>query len=197
MNQNFLSTNGLSYGDLLADIEADGTEYNIQLPFEDLLFNKFTGQNLQVGYTLKQDFKNYQPKPIILYDYNTLLSCNFYLKYNTTTTNITTYNAFGQDTLIGSTNYGLNFGSEISSLLLSPIENSLYNVYYRNYLLNIYNYKSRKYTLKAVFPISLLTNLRLNDRVVIRDTRYLIDNMNIDLTSGEVSLTLINDFRTL
>ena len=93
-----------------------------------------------------------------------LNNCNFYLKYDTTTTNVTTYNCFGQDTLIGSTNYSLNFGNEISSLLLTPIENSLYNVYYYNYLSNIYNVKTRKYNLKAILPISLLTKLKLNDR---------------------------------
>lgn len=197
MNAAFLSNNGIAYGDLLADIDADGGEYLVSLPFEDMLFNKFTGQNLQVGYSLKQDFKYYQPKPMILYDYGTLQTCDFYLNYGVTTNHITTYNCFGQDTLIGSTNYSLNFGNEISSLLLNPIENSLYNVYYYNYLSNIYNYKTRKYSFKAIFPISLLTKLKLNDRVVIRDTRYLIDNMQIDLTSGEVNLTLINDFRTI
>lgn len=197
MNVAYASNNGIEYGDLLADLDTDGGEYGVQLPFENLLFNKLTGQNLQVGYALKQDFKNYQTKPVILYDYNTLQSCNFYLKYDTTTTNVTTYNCFGQDTLIGSTNYSLNFSNDISSLLLTPIENSLYNVYYYNYLSNIYNVKSRKYNLKAILPISLLTKLKLNDRVVIRDTRYLIDNMNIDLNSGEVSLTLINDFRVV
>jgi len=197
MNVAYASNNGIEYGDLLADLDTDGGEYGVQLPFENLLFNKLTGQNLQVGYSLKQDFKNYQPKPVILYDYNTLQSCNFYLKYDTTTTNVTSYNCFGQDTLIGSTNYSLNFGNEISSLLLTPIENSLYNVYYYNYLSNIYNVKTRKYNLKAILPVSLLTKLKLNDRVVIRDTRYLIDNMNIDLNSAEVSLTLINDYRIL
>jgi hypothetical protein len=197
MNTAFLSNNGIGYGDLLADIDSDGGEYTVQVPFENLLFNKFTGQNLQVGYTLKQDFKNYQPKPVILYDYGTLQTCDFYLKYNTSNIHITNYNCFGQDTLIDGVNYSLNFGANVSSLLLTPINNSIYNVYYSNYLANIYNSKARKYNIKAIFPISLLTKLKLNDRVIIRDTRYLIDNMNIDLTSGEVSLTLINDFRIL
>lgn len=197
MNTAFLSNNGIGYGDLLAEIDSDGGEYVVQVPFENLLFNKFTGQNLQVGYTLKQDFKNYQPKPILLYDYGTLQTCDFYMKYNTSNVHITTYNCFGQDTLIGSANFSLNFGSNISSLLLTPINNSIYNIYYSNYLSNIYNAKARKYNLKAIFPISLLTNIKLNDRVIIRNSRYLIDNMNINLTTGEVNLTLINDFRIL
>jgi hypothetical protein len=197
LNVAFKSNSGTEYGDLLAEIESDGGEYTIQVPFENLLFSKFSGQNLQVGYVIKQDLKNYQPKPILLYDYGTLQSCNFYLKYDSTTVNLTTYNCFGQDTLIDGINYSLNFGSEISSLLLTPIDNSLYNVYYSNYITNIYNKKARKYSVKCVFSISLTTNIKLNDRVVIRDKRYIIDNIVFNLTNDEVNLTLINDFRTL
>jgi len=110
---------------------------------------------------------------------------------------VTTYNAFGQDTLISGVNHSLNFGLEISSLLLTPINNSLYADYYKNYLENIYNQKARKYNIKAVLPISLLTSIKLNNRLIIRDKRYIINNMKIDLTSGEVDFELINDFRIL
>ena len=197
MNVKYLSDNGFEYGDLKADLNSEGSEYNVQLPFENLLFSKFTGQNLQVGYSLKTDLKPYIPKPIILYDYGTLQSCNFYLKGTGSPTNITTYNAFGQDTLISSVNHSLNFGLEISSLLLTPINNSLYADYYQSYLENIYNQKARKYDIKALLPISLLTSIKLNNRLIIRDKRYIINNMKIDLTSGEVDFELINDFRTL
>jgi len=197
MNVNYLSTNGIEYGDLKADLNSEGSEYNVQLPFENLLFSKFTGQNLQVGYSLKTDLKPYIPKPIILYDYGTLQSCDFYLKGSGSATNITTYNAFGQDTLISSVNHSLNFGLDISSLLLTPISNSLYGNYYQTYLENIYNQKARKYNIKALLPISLLTSIKLNNRLIIRDKRYIINNMKIDLTSGEVDFELINDFRIL
>jgi hypothetical protein len=197
MNVAYLGNAGFEYGDLKADLNSEGSEYNVQLPFENLLFNKFTGQNLQVGYSLKTDYTAYIPKPIILYNYGTLQTCNFYLKGTGSATNITTYNAFGQDTLINGINHSLNFGLEISSLLLEPINNSLYSEYYQAYLQNIYNIKSRKYNVKALLPISLLTSIKLNNRLVIRDKRYIINNMKIDLTSGEVDFELINDFRTL
>lgn len=197
MNVAYLSNNGFEYGDLKADLNSEGSEYNIQLPFENLLFSKFSGQNLQVGYALKTDFKSYTTKPIILYDYGTLQSCNFYLKGTGSAQNITTYNAFGQDTLISGINHSLNFGLEISSLLLTPINNSLYADYYQTYLANIYNIKTRKYNVKAMLPISLLTSLRLNNRLIIRDKRFIINNMKIDLTSGEVDFELINDSRTI
>lgn len=195
MNVAYLGNNGFEYGNLRADLDAEGGEYNIQLPFENLLFNKFSGQNLQLGYALKTDFNKYIPKPVILYDFGTLQTCNFFLKNATTPVNILTYNCFGQDALIGGLNYSLNFGVEISSLLLTPISSSLYANYYRFYLENLYNLKSRKYNVKALLPISLLTYLKLNNRLIIRDKRYIINNMKIDLTSGEVDFELINDFR--
>jgi hypothetical protein len=197
MNVAYLGNNGFEYGNLRADLNSEGSDYSVQLPFENLLFQKFDGQNLQVGYSLKTDFKAYIPKPVILYDYGTLQSCNFFLKGTSTPVNITTYNAFGQDTLISSVNQSLNFGIEVSSLLLTPISNTLYSNYYQSYLENIYNLKSRKYNVKAVLPISLLTSLKLNNRLIIRDKRYIINNMKIDLTSGEVDFELINDFRVI
>ena len=197
MNVAYKSNNGVEYGDLLAETDSGGGEYKVDLPFENILFNKFTAQKLQVGYALKQDLKNYQPKPIILYDYGTLQTCNFYLKYDTINTNITTYNAFGQDTLISGVNYSLNFDANVSSLLLTPINNSLYRVYYENYISNIFNSKQRKYNLKCLLPISLLTSIKLNNRLIIRDKRYIINTMKTDLTTGEVDFELINDFRTL
>jgi hypothetical protein len=195
MNVNYLGNNGFEYGNLRADLDSEGSDYLVQLPFENLLFNKFTGQDLQLGYALKTDFNKYIPKPVILYDYGVLQSCNFFLKGTSTPVNITNYNAFGQDSLIGSVNQSINFGIEISSLLLTPISNTLYSNYYQSYLENIYNLKSRKYNVKAILPISLLTYLKLNNRLVIRDKRYIINNMKIDLTSGEVDFELINDFR--
>jgi hypothetical protein len=195
MNVAYLGNAGFEYGDLKADLNSEGSEYNVQLPFENILFNKFTGQNLQVGYSLKTDFAPYIPKPIILYDYGTLQTCNFYLKGSGAAGNILTYNAFGQDTIVSGINHSLNFGLEISSLLLTPINNSLYANYYKDYLENIYDQKSRKYNVKALLPISILTSIKLNNRLIIRDKRYIINNMKIDLTSGEVDFELINDFR--
>jgi hypothetical protein len=46
-------------------------------------------------------------------------------------------------------------------------------------------------------PISLITNLKLNDRLIIRDKRYLINSFTTDLTTGVVDLDLLTDFRTI
>jgi hypothetical protein len=37
--------------------------------------------------------------------------------------------------------------------------------------------------------------LKLNDRLIIKDKRYLINTINSEITNGKVQLELINDFR--
>ena len=51
--------------------------------------------------------------------------------------------------------------------------------------------------MKANLPVSLLTSLRLNDRLLIRDKRYIIESIKTNLNSGDVDLVLINDFRSI
>jgi hypothetical protein len=48
-----------------------------------------------------------------------------------------------------------------------------------------------------MLPISILTNLGLNDRLIIRDKRYIINDIRTEITSGEAQLTLYNDFRDI
>ena len=104
---------------------------------------------------------------------------------------------FGQDLLTNGYNYSLNFGQDISTLLNASVPNSISQIYYNGYLSNLFNYKNRLTSLKAIFPTSLITSLELNDRFIIRDKRYIINNIKTDLTTGEVDLELINDFREI
>ena len=40
-------------------------------------------------------------------------------------------------------------------------------------------------------------NLSLNDRLIIRDKRYIINDFSVNLATGEAKLTLLNDFRRI
>ncbi|MGA1048245.1 MAG: hypothetical protein ACO3UU_09555, partial [Minisyncoccia bacterium] len=61
-----------------------------------MLHTKFTGTDLQVGYSLDQNYNTYIPKPTLLY-MNEQKTVSFYLNNVTTTDHITTYMPFGQD----------------------------------------------------------------------------------------------------
>jgi hypothetical protein len=203
VNVGFKSANNVEYGSLLYDTGNDGDEYNIKLPFEDLNFSNLKDK-LQVGYALKSDLQKYTPKPIILYDYNptgltTLASTNYYFSTATSGpgTSYDRYKAFGQEYFNGTDTFSLNFNEQQSTLTNELITNSLYQTYYQNYLTNIFDSKARLIKVSGILPTSLLTTLKLNDRLIIRDKRYLINNMVIDLTTGEVQFELLTDNRVL
>ena len=198
MNKKYFELTSLKYGDVKTATSFDGADFAITVPFENLLMQKFTGTNLQVGYCLTKepDFKPYIPKPILLYMYEKQ-NCSFKFNNGIATTTVSTYMPFGQDVSDSGVNYSLNFGSDNSSLLLVPILNSLYKIYYEPYLLNLFNNKNRLTKVKCIFPLSLITKLKLNDRLIIRDRRYIINEIKSDITKGIVDLVLLNDFRSV
>lgn len=195
LNKQFSQLFSRGYGDMVYQYDYDGGEYTIELPFENILQQTFTGTTLQVGYALNNEFAPYTPKPILLYQYDNQ-DCDF--RFDSGTVNqITNYTPFGQDLYYNNTDLTLNFAPETSSLLLNPIQNTLFAQYYFSYLYNLYNLKQRLINVKTKLPISLLTGLKLNDRLIIRDKRYIINDMKSNLTSGEVDFSLYLDFRPM
>ena len=196
LNAQFRELFNRGYGNTKSEFAYDGGEYKIKQPFENMHMNKFTNTDLQVGFTVNQDLEKYVPKPMLLYMYEETPATFRYFNGVTTET-LTEYMPFGQDVQVNSTNYTLNFAPEVSTLTNITNLNTLFAVYYAPYLLNLFKLKNRRTTLKTNLPVSLLTGLRLNDRVIIRDKRYIIESMKSNLNSGDVDLVLINDFRPL
>jgi hypothetical protein len=197
MNRAFYDNNGQEYGNLTYSFNTDGADYTVKLPFENLLFNKFTGTNLQVAYAINKDLKPYQPKPIILYKTKYETGVSFKFNNGSTVNTITNYNVFGQDVYYQGEQHSLNFGFDLSSFFLYPINNGLFKDYYFNYLNNLYSVKSRLVKVSMRLPYSELLNLRLNDRIVIRDKRYVINQFTTNLKTFEVQMELIQDFRNI
>jgi hypothetical protein len=198
LNKNFSQTFSRSYGDTSYQYNYDGGEFTVELPFENLLQQKFNGtQQLQVGYSLNGEFAPYIPKPVLLYQYRNQESNFKWRNDGGGHSTVVDYTPFGQDLLYNNTDYTLNFAPETSTLLDYPIQNTLFANYYFSYLYNLYNLKQRLVSVKAKLPVSLLTGLQLNDRLVIRDRRYIINEMRTNLTTGDADLQLILDFRPI
>jgi hypothetical protein len=204
-NKNYFKTYNQKYGDMNYQFDYDGGEYTIESPFENLLFTRTIDNTSPVpnyailGYALNENYQAYTPKPCLLYFYGASDSLFHDIKFYTGSTNlnIDTYALFGQDLTYQNTKYSLNFGADNSIIHNETINNGLYATYYFPYLSNLFDLKQRLVTVKTVLPISLLTSLRLNDRLIIRDKRYIINEMKSNLTTGEVNFSLYLDFRPL
>ena len=203
MNSLFFQNNGIEYGELQATFNSDGGQYDVTLPFENILFNVISSTPLQVGYYLKTDYiTKLVPKPVLLYRNDVYAFDVPYPKIKKVDTNtivtFDSYVAFGQDVVGTDTlNHSMNFGFENSTILNIPIENGLYFDYYQEYLANVYNPKSRNLKVKAKLTPALILNLRLNDRIILFQKAYLINQFTTDLTTGIVNLDLLSDFRTV
>ena len=179
----------------------DGGDYKIDVPFENIYFAKenITDANEPPkAYLLNEDTatESYDNKPILLY-LDSYQSTSFYFDDGSGEVLITEYRPLCNQITYNNSVYSNHFSTEPSAFNGVTINNSLYSQYYAGYLQNLYNQKNRLTNVKALFPISLLTSLKLNDRLIIRDKRYIINEMKVNLTSGEVDLSLINDFRAI
>ena len=202
VNKDYFKTNNQQYGNLEYQFTYDGEEYTVESPFENLLFTRAInggGQYAILGYALNENFQSYVPKPCLMYLYGSSQSLAHDIKFfdGTTHLDIDTYALFGQDLTYQNTKYSLNFGADNSIIHNETIQQGLYATYYFPYLTNLFNLKNRLVHVKTILPISLLTNLRLNDRLIIRDKRYIINEMKSNLTNGEVEFSLYLDFRPL
>jgi hypothetical protein len=196
-NNLFLSTRNFAYGNLAYE-QIDSLEsstFTVELPFENAMYER--EEDFQTITFKNKDLNNYLPKPLLMYD-NGRQDVSPDIRINLNTggyTDISSYRRFSNDINNG-TLMSLNWGEEISSWYLSSVINGLYKRHYENYLGNIFNIKSRLMMVKCYFnPIELI-DIKLNDRIIIRDKKYTINKMTTDLTSGETSLELLTDYRS-
>jgi hypothetical protein len=203
VNRNFFKISNSEYGNMEYQFAYDGDEYVIEVPFENLLFTRIlepsTTNYAILGYCLNESFNAYTPKPMLLYLYGESDTLAHSIKFydGVTHQSISTYALFGQDFTYLNEKLSLNFGAENSIIHAETIQQGLYAEYYFPYLTNLFNLKNRLVHVKTNLPISLLTNLQLNDRLIIRDKRYIINEMKSNLTTGEVNFSLYLDFRPL
>ena len=189
LNSEFNETFSRQYSNLNATFPYDGTKFTLNLPFETILHNKITGTPLQLGYCVDKDDKPYIPKPVILYENTQVSTARFYFDG---VFHSGSYMPFGQDISEGLVNSNINFNLEVSSYTLVPESNTLYELYYSDYLSNLYNRKTRKIKINSNLPSSVLNKLNLNDKIIVGDKRYIIDKISTNLSSRDVSLDLLS-----
>jgi|GWRWMinimDraft_5_1066013.scaffolds.fasta_scaffold01023_2 hypothetical protein len=200
LNKAFRENNGglLGYGDLGTTYDIDGTDLKIETGFENLMFERLTDRttfdttNIQVGKSINTTLQPYLGKPFIFYRngyqfYDTPIKTDagFDLTYTWQT-------ATENDVILDQVRQSVNFSTDPSTFFLTEIYNNLFSNYWQDYISDLYSTKRRLYTYKCKLPIATLININLNDRIVISDKAYVINNMRSNLTTGEVNFELLN-----
>ena len=206
LNTNYRNREEKDYGDLIFDNpnSAYTTNYEVKLPFENIMWERYTDTTFITATCWNINLQPYVPKPVLMYFNGGQILSDDPIKYtaNGTTFNVeTTYPRFSNEINLGGSDLSylqtLNWGDEISTWHLSSAPTGLFQKYYANSIFNIYNQRTRVIKAKAQLDTYWLTSLKLNDRIVVSNKRYLINTMTTDLTTGAVDFELINDFRDI
>ncbi len=219
--QQFESINNKKYGELnfISDVSKKSV-YQIKIPFEHMLFSRLndlsagTQTDIQTGCFLDQELNPSIGQPLLFYGIlRTSISTPFNFCENTrpetygalaentqSNSQLNSYwmphHASGLGTRTTAATYNLNFGSEIDTYNLTDYagnNNSLFQLYYQNYITRVFNKKTRVFKHNAILPLKVLLNLTLDDLIVIGTRAYTINKMITKLQSGETQFELLNE----
>jgi len=217
----FKNLNNRKYGELnyKSNINS-GNDYKIESPFEHILYERLSNQSglqnvkrIQYGAYVDEKFEPIVENPLLFYgvynQYTLGAQINFIdstrpednsLPIAGTQTAVSDYWMPHNAPTIGNTStapaYNLNFGSEINSYDLTDFggnNNSLFQLYYQDYITRVFNKKIRIYNFSAILPLGIILKLSLDDKIIINDRTYTINKMSIKLQSGEASFELLNE----
>ena len=207
LGETYRLQNDIGYGDLRADFTFDADEFDIEVGFDNMLFERLTDiytngvglTQINVGQCVTRELEPYIGKPIIFYAAGNL---RIPLSNHWSYTNMSGNAIEKQDMwLIGNVNSDtaatvtqtINFGTEIDPYLLQGFTQSLYQNYWKDYITDLYDATRRLFIYKAQLPLGLMLKLKNNDKLTILERNYIINNVKLNLTTGEASLELLND----
>lgn len=214
LNIEFERQNKIAYGDeeLLLTENPDGTGepldgdvLDVQIPFEQIIYERLrdlnTGNsttNVQYGAIIDEERKPENPAPHLFYNINTNLEGKLLAfiddSFNRTSLGTTINNPTHTESYENQ-QFSTLFSVENSTWNGQRMDNTLFSNYWQEYVLNIFNIKRRNFKFKAdQLPLDVLTQIRLNDILRIKQDYYRIDNFDINLVTGKTNFNLVNAF---
>lgn len=203
-----LQNGGVAYGDLRADFSFDGEELETQTSFELLRMDKLTDVNTSssvdflVGKAIDQNAEPYIGKPIIFYSGDVLdINANpiGFLDESGLTPSPAdplvevAFMSNADNKVTDDVTQMLTFGLEIEPYHEQAFAETLYGVFWQDYVTDLYSTSRRLYKFKAVLPARIIYSLSMNDKLVIGGRRYIINQLQINLRTREAQMELLND----
>ena len=207
LGEQYRLQNDIGYGDLKADFSFDGEEFEVEVGFDNMLFERLTDTyvngvgltEINVGQCVTRELEPYIGQPIIFYAAGNL---RIQLSNHWSYTDMNGGANEKQDMwLIGNVNNPtaetvtktLNFGTEVDPYLLQGFSQGLYNNYWKDYITDLYDRKRRVFMYKAQLPLGVMLALKINGKLTIGERNYIINQMKLNLSTGEAQMELLND----
>lgn len=211
LGEEYRLQNDIGYGDLRADFVYDGEEFAVEVGFDNMLFERltdvYTGSGnvglteINVGQCVTREEEPYIGNPIIFYAPSTIrVAQAYHWSYTEMGTNPSAiekqdmwFISNVNNAVAADVTQTLNFGIEIDPYLQQGFNQSLYENYWKSYITGLYDSTRRVFVYKANLPLGIMTSLKMNDKLTILERNYLINNVSLNLQTGEATLELLNE----
>lgn len=191
----------------------DGGTYNVKNKFEKVMYERSTNQtggantNIGWGWLVNDNQDPVNIKPLLFYAIKQSLSSDpsgnspsvilwdngdstydtsFLTQYIRPSNTRSYYNG---SLLVEE--QSINFGSEVDEFHQVENTKSLFDTYYKEYVEDIYNRRSRIVKAKAFLPVSIILKMTLDDEIIINNRLYGINKMKLNLNTGKADLELM------
>ena len=208
LGEEYRLQNGIGYGDLRADFDFDGEEFIIELPFEQLMWerpqdeeNNTQCEKILIGKSIDRNLESYVGTPMLFYatstfELNGAEGTLGFIDESSIITNLSTVwycNTSSRYDVNDETTFSTNFGGDIDAYFLQAVSNGLYQVYWYDYTVDLYKTQRRLVNISAWLPIGKIYNLALNNKIIWRNEKWIINSANVNLTTGQTRFELLND----
>ena len=181
----------------------DGEIYNIKLPFSKVKYERLynidggASTTIQYGFFADDNQDGYLGKPLLFYPIRQTSGTELSFRPSESTrVALTNYNIPSNSLSLNSatSKVNINFFAEINEYTgTTDFTDTLFNVYYKNYITSVFNESNRLTKLTAYLPLSILLNYTLADRFIINGNSYKINSITTNLETGKSELELLND----
>ena len=183
----------------------DGSIYNIKTGFSELKNERLVDAkdnndtDIQVGFFVDDNQESYYGMPLLFYPIRQTSSTQIsFLTDNTTKVPLTNYNVPSNSVSLSSSvsKANINFYAETNEfqrVAPNDFTNSLFEVYYKNYITSVFNPSNRISKVSAFLPLKILLNYTLADRFIIGGHSYKINSITTNFKTGQSELELLND----
>lgn len=188
----------IKWGELKYNVSQkfEGQRYSIELPFEHFKFERLYDDNgntitpVQWGWSadIKQDAN--LGKPLLFYPIQNTVSIGI-KDFEAAVSEKTTV-FIPSNSLSTTDSFNINFNAENNEYGGIPYNSTLFEKYYKNYIVEIFDSQRRLTTTKAYLPMSMLMQFSLADKIRIFDTLYRINKITTNFENAQSTLELIN-----
>lgn len=196
---------GVEYTDDL--IDASGGIYKVEPPFHHAKYekllntsNQLDSTDVQVGYFVTDNEEAYLGDPLLFYVVPQ--SSNVRISY------VRDGNLVNSPALQGTINMpsnsksfsasvseeNIHFNAEINEFAGTAFDDTLFKRYYEKYITSVFNAKNRLTKVTAYLPVRIIRELDLSDTIIINGRSYIINSMQVNLSTGKTNFELLNKY---